>query len=437
MTNQRMIELVAQMKANQAISSQDLAYVVEGAVQGSISEEDLTAWLQVVFDQGMSDEELAVLTDCMARSGAMVDLSGVDGVTVDKHSTGGVGDKITLIVGPLAAACGVKVAKMSGRGLGHTGGTIDKLESIPGFRTALEEDEFIREVNRIGVAVMEQTKDIAPADKVLYALRHKTGLISSIPLIASSVMSKKLAAGAQGIVLDVKVGAGAFMKTLEDGQALAKAMIAIGNANGRKSIALLSDMNRPLGYAIGNALEVREAMDVLQGKGPKVLEEEAVRVTAYMLVAAGKGTFKECEEFVGRILASGAGYERFLTFVKAQGGRIEALPNPSPRKVLHHEGSRGYIRAMDTEGLGYVACHLGANKMNDDDVIDYTAGLVLHAQLGDVVEHGQPLASFYGDAVSEAQLAKCVNDYMKCITIDSIEEGKESPHMECIDMVIE
>lgn len=381
-----------------ALASQDIKNMIDEYVAGRIPDYQMSAMLMAIVWRGMQADEVVALTMAMTQSGDMLDLSGIQGLTVDKHSTGGVGDKTTLILGPLVAACGGKVAKMSGRGLGHTGGTIDKLESIPGFQVVLNDKQFLAQVNDIGVAVIGQSARLAPADKLLYALRDVTGTVDSIPLIASSIMSKKLAAGSDAILLDVKVGSGAFMKNVASATDLAQTMIAIGEAHGRRMRAILTNMDMPLGVSIGNALEVNEAVQLLKGQGASDLRHECVVMASHMLQLSDKGMLDECTTMVEEALQSGRAYQQFLRFVEAQGGdsiAVDAgLPiSPHSRTVL--SPTSGYISHMDTTEIGLVSVQLGAGRLTKVAPIDYGAGIVMHAKTGDYVEEGQPLATLY------------------------------------------
>ena len=368
----------------------------------------------------MNARELGTLTLAMAQSGNMVDLSNIDGITVDKHSTGGVGDKTTLIIAPLVAASGGKVAKMSGRGLGHTGGTIDKMESIPNLKVSLEQDAFINQVNKIGLAVIGQSEGLAPADKKLYALRDVTGTVDSIPLIASSVMSKKLASGAQAILLDVKVGSGAFMKNIEDARELAKAMVDIGKENGRSVKAILTDMDRPLGHAIGNALEIREVIDTLKGHGPEDLTHECIIMAAHMLVLSHMCDYETALNRVQQALDSGVALERLRLMVDAQGGDSRVIDDESILTIGQFTydviaPQDGYITHMNTEQCGIASVMLGAGRTVKDGPIDYSAGIVMHKKTGDAVRMGERIATLY--ASDESLFTNAAQTYLAAITI--------------------
>lgn len=392
----RMYDIIVNKRDGKALSQEEIRFWIDGYTKGEIPDYQTAALLMAICLQGMTSQETAWLTMAMAASGETADLSSIPGVKVDKHSTGGVGDKTTLVVGPIAAACGVPVAKMSGRGLGHTGGTVDKLEAIPGFRTVLEPQEFLEIVKREGIALIGQTGNLAPADKKIYALRDVTGTVESIPLIAASIMSKKLAAGADAIVLDVKTGSGAFMKTMEDAIALAREMVAIGVHSGRETVALITDMDLPLGNAIGNSLEVREAIETLQGKGPQDFTQLCLVLAANMLFVAQRGTMEQCMEQASQALYSGTALTKFNAMVQAQGGRPEPeLLALSPCKKTVCAQRQGYITKMETRQCGIASVVLGAGRAKKEDPVDYGAGILLHVKPGDRVEAGQPLATLY------------------------------------------
>ena len=381
----------------------------------------MSAFLMAVYFQGMTKEETAVMTDLVAKSGDVVDLSSIEGIKVDKHSTGGVGDKTTLIVGPLAAACGVKVAKMSGRGLGHTGGTVDKLESIPGMRVSLEREEFLEIVNRIGISVIGQSGNLTPADKKLYALRDVTATVESIPLIAVSIMGKKLAAGSDCILLDVKTGSGAFMKSREDSLALAKEMVSIGESAGKKTVALITNMDIPLGHNIGNSLEVIEAVKTLQNKGPKDLTEVCIELAANMLYLAEMGDMDTCHSKVKEALENGSAFQKLIEMVEAQGGDSSVIKDVSKfeKAAMEKEvisSCDGYITFMDTKECGVASCILGAGRETKEDEIDYSAGIVLRKKTGDWVNKGDVLAVLYGNVEEKMEPAK--EHFLEAITME-------------------
>lgn len=416
----RMYDIILKKRANLPLSDKEIRFVIDGYVNGEIPDYQVSALLMTIVFNGMNARELGTLTLAMAQSGNMVDLSNIDGITVDKHSTGGVGDKTTLIIAPLVAACGGKVAKMSGRGLGHTGGTIDKMESIPNLKVSLEKDAFINQVNKIGLAVIGQSEGLAPADKKLYALRDVTGTVDSIPLIASSVMSKKLASGAQAILLDVKVGSGAFMKNIEDASELAKAMVDIGKENGRSVKAILTDMDRPLGHAIGNALEIREVIDTLKGHGPEDLTHECIIMAAHMLVLSHMCDYETALNRVQQALDSGAALERLRLMIEAQGGDSRVIDDDrvlTIGKFTYDVTSPqdGYITHMNTEQCGIASVMLGAGRTIKDGPIDYSAGIVMHKKTGDSVTVGESIATLY--ASDESLFTNAAQTYLEAITI--------------------
>lgn len=407
----RIYDIIAKKRDGLTLSDEEIAYFVKGCTDKSIADYQTTALLMAIYLNGMTDREMITLTNEMAHSGDMLDLSAIQGITADKHSTGGVGDKTTLIVAPIVASCGVKIAKLSGRGLGHTGGTVDKLESIDGFRVSLSPDEFIRQVNEIGICVTGQTGNLAPADKIIYGLRDATATVGSIPLIASSIMSKKLAAGAECIVLDVKVGSGAFMKTLDDARALSQKMIDIGKANGRKIAAVLSGMDTPLGKNIGNTLEVIEAVEVLKGGIQSDLTEVCVTLAANMIALAKSVSLEEAENQVRKSLSDGSAYETFKKLVIAQGGDETLIENTDNfkkaafcRQVL--SPADGYLASMNAEAIGLASVSLGAGRKTKEDVIDYTAGIVLEKKTGEQVRKGELIARLYtnnADSLDESE----------------------------------
>lgn len=416
----RMYDIILKKRANLPLSDKEIRFVIDGYVNGEIPDYQVSALLMTIVFNGMNARELGTLTLAMAQSGNMVDLSNIDGITVDKHSTGGVGDKTTLIIAPLVAACGGKVAKMSGRGLGHTGGTIDKMESIPNLKVSLEKDAFINQVNKIGLAIIGQSEGLAPADKKLYALRDVTGTVDSIPLIASSVMSKKLASGAQAILLDVKVGSGAFMKNIEDARELAKAMVDIGKENGRSVKAILTDMDRPLGHDIGNALEIREVIDTLKGHGPEDLTHECIIMAAHMLVLSHICDYETALSRVQEALDSGAALERLRMMIDAQGGDSRVIDDESLLAIGKFTydvtaPQDGYITYMNTEQCGIASVMLGAGRTVKDGPIDYSAGIVMHKKTGDAVRMGERIATLY--ASDESLFTNAAQTYLAAITI--------------------
>lgn len=408
----RMYDLIQKKKQGGALSKEELRFLVGGFTRGEIPDYQMSAFLMAVCLKGMDEAETTELTLAMAASGDMLDLSRIEGVTADKHSTGGVGDKTSLIVGPLVAAAGVPVAKMSGRGLGHTGGTIDKLESFPGFSTAISPERFLQNVNEMKLAIVGQTANLAPADKKIYALRDVTATVDSIPLIASSIMSKKLAAGSQVIVLDVKVGSGAFMKKLSDAAALAETMVRIGNRAGRKTYALLTDMNQPLGRTVGNSIEVREAIEALSGQAPDDLMTVSLRLAELLLVGCQKAASPaEAGETLQRLLASGKAKEKLAEFVARQGGDESYVYEPekfekAPCCLAVPAPETGYVARIDTEEIGICSLLLGGGRTTKDSRIDLRVGLRLHRKLGEAVRKGETLAVLFGADPDTLRAAK-------------------------------
>lgn len=410
----RMYDIIEHKKKGNALTVQEIEFVVEGYTKGTIPDYQVSALLMAIYFQGMSVAETAQLTMAMAHSGDMIDLSPIEGIKVDKHSTGGVGDKTTIALAPIVAAVGGKVAKMSGRGLGHTGGTVDKLESFKGFKVEITEEAFFNQVNTHHIAVVGQSGELAPADKKLYALRDVTATVDNMSLIASSIMSKKIASGADAICLDVKCGTGAFMKTLEDAKALGKAMVDIGNHVGRHTIAVISDMNQPLGYAVGNALEVIEAIETLKGNGPKDFTLLTTTLASHMLVL-GKvcSTLEEAQEKVQEVIDNGAAIAKLQEWISLQGGEKEAvldyslLPTAKYHKeVVLHEA--GYVKAIEAESVGKAALVLGAGRETKESVIDLGVGIVIHKKIADEVKQGESVATIY------------YNDEQKCIAAEAI-----------------
>lgn len=408
-----MYDIIDRKKNGEELTKSEIEYFVGGFTRGEIPDYQASALLMAIWFCGMNDRELADLTLSMAHSGDMINLDAVDGFTVDKHSTGGVGDKTTLIVAPAVAACGGKVAKMSGRGLGFTGGTIDKLESIPGFNTSVGEKEFIDNVNKIGLCIAGQTGEIAPADKKIYALRDVTATVDSIPLIASSIMSKKLAAGSKGIVLDVKCGSGAFMKTYEDAKLLAEKMTAIGQRAGRKTVALITDMDIPLGRAVGNALEVKEAVKILKNEQKDELYEVSVALAAHMLSLVNSKDIYECEKMVRLAIENGSALEKLKEAVDAQGGDISYIDDTSKfidaSVCIEYKAEKGgYINKIDAQKIGRASVLLGAGREKKDDVIDFGAGIYLCKKTGDEVREGDTVARLYTNINEYADSALAV-----------------------------
>lgn len=416
----RMYDLIMKKRNGGALADEEIHYLIQEYVEGKIPDYQMSAFLMAVYFQGMTEEETAAMTLEVAHSGEMVDLSAIEGIKADKHSTGGVGDKTTLIVGPMVAACGVKVAKMSGRGLGHTGGTVDKLESIPGFKTTLSREEFFEVVNKTGISVIGQSGNLTPADKKLYALRDVTATVDSIPLIAVSIMGKKLAAGSDCITLDVKTGSGAFMKSVEDSIALAKEMVAIGENAGKRTVALITNMDIPLGNNIGNSLEVIEAVETLRGQGPEDLTEVCIQLAANMLYLAGKGNLDACRDMVQKVLDNGEALERLIAMVEAQGGDSKVIRDTecfvkAPCQYEVKAEKTGYITHMDTESCGIASSMLGAGRETKDSDIDFSAGIILKKKVGDYVEKGQTLAVMY--ASDETLFPAAEKRYEEAVTI--------------------
>lgn len=407
----RMYDIIHKKRNGGELSEKEIKFFVNGYTDGSIPDYQASALCMAIYFRGMNADETAALTLAMADSGDRIDLSGIDGFTVDKHSTGGVGDKTSLIVAPIVAANGGKVAKMSGRGLGHTGGTVDKLESIPGFRTSLTPDEFIKQVNDIGLCIVGQTGELAPADKKLYALRDVTATVESIPLIASSIMSKKLAAGSQGIVLDVKTGSGAFMKTVEDSERLAEEMVSIGKAAGRKVTALITDMDIPLGASVGNSLEVIEAIKTLKGEGEKNLTEVCLSLAAQMLCMVTGRDDMVCRKMAKKSIEDGSALNKLREMITAQGGNADVIDNScafkQPKLYVDIISERdGYISRTDAERVGIASVILGAGREKKGDPIDPSAGIILKKKTGDSVSKGDVLATFYTDDETRIDVAK-------------------------------
>ncbi|MBQ5841430.1 MAG: thymidine phosphorylase [Clostridia bacterium] len=416
----RMYDIIQHKRQGLSLSDEEIRFAVAGYTAGDIPDYQMAAWAMAVCLQGMDGRETATLTDAMMRSGDTVDLSRFGTLAVDKHSTGGVGDKTTLIVAPIVASLGGKVAKMSGRGLGHTGGTVDKLESIPGYRTELTPAAFMQQVEEIGVAVIGQSGNLAPADKKLYALRDVTATVDSIPLIASSIMSKKLAAGAHAIVLDVKVGSGAFMKTREQGEELARQMVDIAAACGRKAAALVTDMDVPLGDAVGNILEVMEAVEVLRGGGDPRLRELCAALATEMLCLCHGWTQEESARRVAEAIDSGAAFAHMERWIAAQGGDASYLSCPAqfPAAAVTHTVTAdkdGTITAMDTEAIGGVGVLLGAGRACKEDTIDPAAGLRILCKTGQRVTKGQPLATLYTNRPEQVEEASAA--YQRAVTV--------------------
>lgn len=407
-----MVDLIRKKREGKILNKEEIDFMIEGYTKGLIPDYQMSAMMMAIFFRGMNDEETVQLTMAMMNSGDKLDLSGIKGVKVDKHSTGGVGDKTSLVLTPMVASLGVPVAKMSGRGLGHTGGTIDKLESFHGFHTSITEEQFIENVNTVKIAIMGQTADLAPADKLLYALRDVTATVDNMSLIASSIMSKKLAAGADAIVLDVKCGSGAFMKTEEDAFQLAKKMTAIGNMSGRKTVAVVSDMDQPLGFAVGNALEVKEAIDTLKGNGPKDLLELCLALGSQMLICAGVTNDEQvAENLLRETITEGKALKKFAEFIEAQGGSSDEVyhPNNLPQASIIEEllsEQTGYIGKIFSEDVGTASLLLGGGRRSKEDFIDLSVGVLLKKKVGDPILKGEPLAILHANDRQKLEEAK-------------------------------
>lgn len=424
----RMVDLIEYKKNNGEFNQQQIQFIIDGYVDGSIPDYQMSALLMAICFQGLTAKETAMLTQAMEYSGDIIDLSKIEGVKVDKHSTGGVGDKTSLVLGPIVAACGGKVAKMSGRGLGHTGGTLDKLESIPGFNIYVSEEDFIKQVNDIGLAIIGQSATLVPADKKIYALRDVTGTVSCIPLIASSIMSKKLASGADTILLDVKYGNGAFMQTLEDAKKLAQTMIDIGKHCHKDTRATISSMSQPLGNAIGNSLEVIEAIETLKGKGSQDLEELCLKAGSTMLVQAkiyqdASLAYKDLQE----VISNGKALEKLKGMVQRQGGDVSYIENPElfekPSVIMKITSKKtGYVQSLEAKNLGIVSMKLGGGRMTKDEDVDHAVGLVLNKKIGDHVEIGETLLTVYARNELSQEL---LNEIYQSYTI--VDEFVEKP----------
>ena len=431
----RMYDIIHKKRNGGELSGDEIRFFVEGYTNGSVPDYQAAAFCMAVFFQGMTEKETSELTLAMAESGDQIDLSGIDGFTVDKHSTGGVGDKTSLIVAPIVASCGGKVAKMSGRGLGHTGGTVDKLEAIPNFRTELTPDEFIKQVNNIGLCIVGQTGELAPADKKLYALRDVTATVESIPLIASSIMSKKLAAGSKGIVLDVKTGSGAFMKTFEESENLAKEMVSIGKSAGRSVTAVITNMDIPLGNSVGNSLEVIEAIKTLKGEGESDLTDVCLTLAAQMLCMVTGEDEKACYAMAKDAIDDGTALNKLCEMISAQGGNAGVVDDFSlfkqPKHTVEISSEReGYIEHTDAEKIGLASVILGAGREKKGDPIDSSAGIVLKKKTGDRVKKGDTLAIFYTDDESKIEEAK--REFFEAFTFDN----KKPPAQKLIYRII-
>lgn len=425
----RMYDIIQKKRDGGALSEQEIRAFIKGYTEGSIPDYQAAALCMAIYFRGMNAEETSALTQAIRDSGETLDFARIKGIRADKHSTGGVGDKTSLVVMPVVASLGVKVAKMSGRGLGHTGGTVDKLEAIRGFRTQMPIAEFEKIVNEVGVCIVGQSADLAPADKLLYALRDVTATVDSMPLIASSIMGKKLAANDDCIVLDVKTGSGAFMKTLEESRTLAEMMVDIGKRAGKRTMALITDMDVPLGRAIGNSLEVIEAIEVLKGRGPSDLRELCTALAASILHLADKGTLAECEAEVLRVLSDGTALDTFARMVEAQGGDSAWIYEPShfPKAPFSKEVRAerdGYITRVDAEGYGAAALLLGAGRNTKEDEIDATAGILLSKKTGDFVRRGETVATLF---TSNEALLKAAEERLRGATFMGSAPAKRSP----------
>ena len=428
MGKERFVDLIQKKKNGETLTKEEIDFMITDYVAGKIPDYQMSAMLMAIYFNGMENEELAAFTLAMRDSGDLVDLSPIEGIKVDKHSTGGVGDKTTLIVGPIVAACGVPVAKMSGRGLGFTGGTLDKLESISGFRIDLSAEEFFETVKKTGISVIGQTGNLAPADKLLYALRDVTATVDSIPLIAASVMSKKLAAGSDKIVLDVTTGSGAFMKNTRDAKKLAKHMVAIGNHAAKETVAILTGMEEPLGFAIGNNMEVKEAIEVLKGGGPEDVKEVSVALAGMMLsLGLENVSLSQGKRMAKKALSSGQAFEKFKEMVQAQGGDIRYVEHPEFFERDAFEGEvlaaeDGFLSGMDTEKIGVAAGLLGAGRETKDSVIDMSAGIYLKKKIGDTVKKGEPIAICYAGTKEKLNRGMAMFE-------SSIRYSKEAPRI--------
>lgn len=416
----RMFDIIRKKRDGLALSEKEIQWFIDGYVKGEIPDYQASALCMAIYFKGMNVEETTALTFAIRDSGDKLKFNNIKGLRVDKHSTGGVGDKTSLVVTPIVATLGVKVAKMSGRGLGHTGGTVDKLEAIPGFKTDLPTEEFEEIVNRVGIAIVGQNATLAPADKLLYALRDVTATVDSLPLIVSSIMSKKLAADDDCVVLDVKTGSGSFMKTKEQSRELAEWMVAIGKAAGKRMRALITDMDRPLGHAIGNSLEVVEAIETLKGNGPEDLTELSVALAAHMLVISDRGSYEECERSVRRVIESKEALITFANMVEAQGGNKEWILHPelfpkAPYSLEVKAETCGYITGVDTEGYGTASLLLGAGRNTKEDKIDFAAGIKLIKKTGDEVKTGDAIAVLYTS--DESRLAPAAKRLLNATSI--------------------
>ncbi|CAI8921217.1 pyrimidine-nucleoside phosphorylase [Bacillus pseudomycoides] len=425
----RMVDIIAKKRDGKELTTEEIQFFIKGYTDGSIPDYQVSALAMAIFFKDMSDRERADLTMAMVHSGETIDLSEIEGVKVDKHSTGGVGDTTTLVLGPLVAALDVPVAKMSGRGLGHTGGTIDKLEAVEGFHVEITKEQFIELVNRDKIAIIGQTGNLTPADKKIYALRDVTGTVNSIPLIASSIMSKKIAAGADAIVLDVKTGAGAFMKTEEDAKELAHAMVRIGNNVGRQTMAVISDMSQPLGFAIGNALEVQEAIDTLKGEGPEDLTELVLVLGSQMVVLGKKAnTLEEAREMLKEVMKNGKAIEKFKEFLSNQGGDSSIVDHPEKLPQAKYvidvpAKTSGVVSNIVADEIGIAAMLLGAGRATKEDEIDLAVGLMLRKKVGEAVKEGEPLVTIYANRENVEDVKAKIYENI------SVSEKAETPNL--------
>ncbi|RTE09672.1 pyrimidine-nucleoside phosphorylase [Paenibacillus whitsoniae] len=432
----RMVDVIHKKREGEALTQEEIAFVIQEYTHGGAPDYQMSAFLMATFLNGMTNEEISYLTSAMVESGDRVDLSAIEGVKVDKHSTGGVGDKISLIVGPVVASLGIPVAKMSGRGLGHTGGTVDKLESIPGFQIELSSEAFIQAVNTNKIAIVGQSGNLAPADKKMYALRDVTATVDSIPLIASSIMSKKIASGADAIVLDVKIGSGAFMKTVEDARVLARTMVDIGNRLNRKTIAMITDMEQPLGREIGNANEIREALEVLRGTGDAELTEVAVAVAAYMIMlGTGDTDYEAARNKVKDVILSGQAVEAFRRFVASQGGDARVVDHPELLPTARYSFEvaaveTGYVSRINAEQIGIAAMLLGAGRAKKEDSIDYAVGLTLNKKIGDKVAPGESICTIHANREDVREVEAMIRGAY------AIAEAKPAPLQLIYDVIV-
>lgn len=418
----RMYDIIIKKRNGEKLTKQEINWMIDNYLTGKIPDYQMSAFTMAVFFNDMDDEERIWLTEAMVNSGDQVNLENINGIKVDKHSTGGVGDKTSLVLGPLVASCDVPVAKMSGRGLGHTGGTLDKLESIPNFRIELSEDDFINQVNDIKLSIIGQTANLCPADKKLYLLRDVTATVESIPLIASSIMSKKIASGADAIVLDVKFGSGAFMKNEKDAKELANAMVAIGRGVGRDTTAFITDMSQPLGLAVGNSLEVIEAIETLKGNGPKDLEELCINLGSHLLVHAKRcKTYEEAKSLLKDNILNGKALNKFKEFINAQGGRSEVVDDysllPQSNYVVEvHTKLSGYVKEIDALAIGIASMKLGAGRQTKEDVIDLSVGIKLNKKVGDIIEKNDIIAFIYSN---NKNIEEIINDVKQAFSVVS------------------